>query len=442
MIAWTARGTKILHLAVVLVLLVLAWRFGGFLAQKDMQTAMAAIILSTLILVSLILFWLVARSDPEGALLFAVMSTSFVIKLGAMAVTFYGHLLVDALTYDSRGAHLAHGLAIGLGPVGTRPYGTDFMTLLVGLVYAVTGQTVYGISILWAWLGLLGMLFFYKAFCTAFPAGNRRFYMFVLFFFPSMVLWTSELGKDALMVLFLGMAAYGTARFQRRVEPLALLWLAFGGLGMALIRPHIAAVFVAALGASVLIQPIRVGLLRPVIRLGMLIALIIMAVIVVRVAANYADLEGVSAEDVSSYLETKQQTTMRGASTIESSNPTSIAGFVQAIPTVLFVPFPWQVSGTSTLVAGVESLCLMGLFLVRWRSVTSALARTFRESYLLMIFVAVVLFIFIFSVISNLGVLDRQRAQMWPFVFMWLAYRTDSRRGGSELHRNAQRIVG
>ncbi|MGH2405820.1 MAG: hypothetical protein ACRDGN_15375, partial [bacterium] len=172
--------------------LALAWSLGAIVASNDVLITRAAFFLSGIVIVSLVLFWLVARSDPEGGTLFAIMLVSLTLKLLAMAFRFNAGLLADAYVYDDSGVAYARILASGRWPEGIQYGGTDVIRLLTGLVYFVTGETIYGISILWAWFGLLGMLFFYKAFITAFPGGHRRIYMYLIFLYPSMQLWTSS----------------------------------------------------------------------------------------------------------------------------------------------------------------------------------------------------------------------------------------------------------
>src|SRR3990170_6075930 len=266
MSAWPQRRPQVQWVLFLLpVLLLLAWVGGDLLAVKGVETLRATVILTILSLASLLIFWM------------------------------------------ATGAELAEQLSRGQWPALPDYTGTEFVRLLTGLVYFVTGPTTYGATILWAWIGLLGMLFFYKAFTTAFPNGHRRLFMLMIFFYPSMLLWTSSISKDALVVFLLGMAAYGTARMKNRIDFPALWWLAVGVAGMLVVRPHIAGVFVVALAAFALTRPIRAGMMTPVIRLFSLLLFVAIAVAVVRTAAGFVRLESLAAQDLLEFIEVRRE---------------------------------------------------------------------------------------------------------------------------------------
>lgn len=411
--------SRILILGPLLILASLA--LGSLAVSSDMESVLAAIILSVLVMMSLVLFWVVARSDPEGRTLLVVLLVGLGLKLVALTYRYF-YLMADAYAYDWYGREIAAQLAAGQWPEDMRYMGTEFLRLLTGLTYFALGVTFPGISILWTWLGLVGMLFFYKAFCTAFPGGNRRLYMYLILLYPSMLLWTSSLGKDALMVLFLGMAAYGAARIQRRIEFVGLWWVAAGIGGALSIRPHVAAAFAVALGASTLIRPIRAGLLTPVIRIASVAIFFALAVGVARSAAGFVALESLSGEDVVGFVETRREASTEGASAFEQVDPRTPSGALMLFPTIVFRPFPWEAHNAFSLVAALEGVILFALVVYRWRSVSKALLATPRNSYILLTVVYVLLFVFLFSAIANFGILARQRVQLLPFLFMWAAY--------------------
>src|SRR3990172_1651701 len=368
MSAWPQRRPQVQWVLFLLpVLLLLAWVGGDLLAVKGDETLRATIILTVLSLASLLIFWMATRAEPQGRILFNVLLVSFGLKLFAAWFRFYAHLLADAFVYSETGAEIAEQLSRGQWPALPDYTGTEFVRLFTGLVYFVTGPTTYGATILWAWIGLLGMLFFYKAFTTAFPNGHRRLFMLMM-------------------------------------------------------RPHIAGVFVVALAAFALTRPIRAGMLTPVIRLFGLLLFVAIAVGVVRTAAGFVRLESLAAQDVLEFIEVRRERTMQGGSAFEQVNPTTPSGLALAIPTVLFRPFPWEANNVFALVAALEGLGLFMLIVYRWRSVVAALAGSLRDGYLLMMLVYSLLFIFFFSEIANFGIIARQRVQLFPFIFIMISY--------------------
>ncbi|MDR7523558.1 MAG: hypothetical protein QN168_13975, partial [Armatimonadota bacterium] len=247
-------------------------------------------------------------------------------------------------------------------------------------------------------------------------------YMILVFLYPSMLLWTSSLGKDALVIFAMGMAAYGAARLQRRVEMIGIWWLLAGLGGVLVIRPHVAAIFAVASGASMLVRPIRAGLLTPALRLLGVLAVAGLAALTVRTASGYVGLEELGTQAVFQGIEERQEAA-RGGSAFEQVDVSTPSGFAMAIPTILIRPFPWEAHNLGAMVASLEGLLLLGLIVWRRRSIVEALRAARRDGYALHVVVYVLLFIFFFSAIGNFGILARQRAsQLFPFLFMLVAY--------------------
>jgi hypothetical protein len=421
--AGSAQPHRVRVVAVLGFVLTLAWGLGMLLSVKDMQTIRATVVLSALVVLSLVVFWAVSRGDPEGPLLFTVLLASFLLKLLAAYFRFSSGLLADAIVYNKIGEDVAATLAAGEWPEMDRYWSTGFVRLLTGMVYLVTGPTFYGATILWAWFGLVGMLLFYKAFTVAFPNGHRRLYMALILLYPSMLLWTSSLGKDALMVMALGMGVYGAARLHRRLDTPGLWWLALGTAGMLMVRPHVVGLFVVALVASMLVRPIRAGLLSPVLRLAGLAVLVPAAFMVLSTAAGFIRLESLTAEGVFGFVEDVGRRTEQGGAAFARVNPRTPLGFAVGALTVLFRPFPWEAHTAFALVTALEGMGLLALTVWRWKSVRAAVLGVRERTFLVLVVVYVVLFLFFFASMGNFGIIARQRVQVYPLLFMLLAYR-------------------
>ena len=119
-----------------------------------------------------------ARADGDSTTPWLIMG-AFVLKLcGAVAryyVAFSVYGTGDSQAYHDVGAKLApmfrHGdFSIDLGK---RVLGTGFIEIVTGAVYTVTGATKLGGFFVFSWLGFIGLFLFYRAFCIAFPDGDR-----------------------------------------------------------------------------------------------------------------------------------------------------------------------------------------------------------------------------------------------------------------------------
>lgn len=419
---------RILSLLFLPAVLVIGVGIGGWLSTGGTIEPVALLLLLVTTVLSLVIFRRAARNDPEESLLFQVLMTAWLAKLASISAKLYLLNTVfggaaDAQQYHRAGGSIAATLASGALPMMENFWGTEFVELITGLLYLVTGPTFVGAWIVWGWLGTLGMLLHYKAFVTAFPQGSRRLYMALVFFTPSILMWTNALGKDALVAFTLGITAYGAARASRTSLNLgSLAIMGFGLGGTLLVRPHVAAIVMAALVAVVMLRPIRAGLLTPVFRIATLLVFVVVAVIVVRTSASFLEVEDLSVEGVTEFLETEQEQSAQGGSAFTGSFPTTPRALGIAIVTVLFRPFPWEASGLLGLAAGAEGLAVLALLLWRLRGVLSAWIYAFRDAYLAFQVVYISLFVFFFSIISNFGILVRQRVQVLPFLFVLVAY--------------------
>ena len=252
----------------------------------------------------------------------------------------------DALMYHDYGTNLAMRFRGGDFSTGLDSLSsTDFIRFFTGLVYTVTGSSVYAGFLLYSWLAFWGMFFMYRAFVIAVPDGNRRSYARLLFFMPSMLYWPSSIGKEAWMLFTLGLAAFGTARVLtgRPWRGIALaglaMWLA------AIVRAHVAGMVVLGLVVAYLFArpPRRLGALGPAVKLFALAALVVVAVGLLGRTQSYLVEKGIDPQDgVTSVLAETQRRTNQGGSNFQApSTGVSLAKLPFAAVTILFRPFPF-----------------------------------------------------------------------------------------------------
>ena len=332
----------------------------------------------------------------------------------------------DALMYHDVGTNLAMRFRGGDFSTGLDSLSsTDFIRFFTGLVYTVTGSSVYAGFLLYSWLGFWGMFYLYRAFVIAVPDGNRRTYARLLFFLPSMLYWPSSIGKEAWMLFCLGLAAFGTARLLtgRPWRGLALagtaLWLG------ALVRPHVTGMAALALVAAYLVArpPRRLGALGPVVKLFALIALLAVAGLLLGKASSYLLEKGIDPQDgFSNVLGESARRTGQGGSSFNA--PTAIgspAKLPLAVVTILFRPFPFEAHSAQVAVTALESTLLLCLTVARRRGIWQALRHPRRRPYVAFVVVYSLLFVFAFSSIANFGILARERTQVLPFFLVLLA---------------------
>ncbi len=377
------------------------------------------------------------RSIIVGGLAFKFFGT---LARFAMVFSVYGG--GDAFVYDRVGGALAEGFRNGNFTLDSTQQlvGTGFIEILTGVIYTLTGPTRLGGFLVYSWLGYLGLCLLYCAFRLAVPRGDRRRYAALIFFLPSMAFWPSSIGKEAWMTLVLGMTAYGVAQLVSRRRG-AVLWLAGGIAGSAVVRPHIAITLVVALGVAYLFTGARrPSFAAPIAKVaGLLTLLVVFGLVLSTVESKFKLEDGAGVEEV--FERTRQQTSAYDGSSFQAVGARSPADLPLAAFSVLFRPLPFEASNLQALAASLEGTLLLFLFVRHWRKLGNLMPRR-RAPYLAFVSVYSLLFVIAFSNFGNFGLLARQRVQVFPFILGLLAVSRERREPEMDLGAASHAPVG
>ena len=360
------------------------------------------------------------EADPSA---FRLLVLALVVKLAGAFLRYYGAVLFygglsDATVYGKFGAQIAANFRHGHFTTGLKSLsGTDFIRFFTGIVYTATGTSRLGGCVVYSWLGFLGLFGFYRAFRIAVPEG-RRSYAYLLFFLPSLVFWPSSIGKDAWMMLTMGVAAYGIAVCLTRwtirgaVAVVMGLWLA------SIVRPHVAALMAVAFVVALVTRKSREELreLAPLLK-GASVVLAVVLALGLAVKTSHS-LNLTVGGGLGSALTSIEDRTSKGGSDFTPALADSPVRFPIATVTVLFRPFVFEAHNTQARIAALESTLLMGLCLVRFRWIVAAFRSLRRQPYVVFCVVYVLLFIIAFSSFANFGLLARERDQLYPLFLV------------------------
>jgi hypothetical protein len=296
--------------------------------------------------------------------------------------------------------------------------GTAFTEVTTGLFYALYKPTFLGGFLMFATLAFVGQLLFYTAFRRWFGPRKQRLYALGVFFLPSLVFWPSSVGKDALMVLFLGIAAYGASRLLStyRIFGSSLI-IALGLFPAAGVRPHVAGMFAIALVLGVLLgrapESLRGSPKKPVILVGAVAG----AALVLGTFSTTFQV-GIDADstqnDIGGFLDDVSQQTAQGGSQIEGVAITTPSRLPIAVVTVLFRPVIIEGTNAQMLASALEGTAMLALVIWKFPQMWRNKGLLRRKAYLMMCFFYTGGFIIGFSAILNLGIMARQRVQLLP----------------------------
>ena len=401
--------------------------FASFAAARfriyDMTTDYAAGVVAAFVLLALIYFWPVPAAHRR--VLFLLWLLRLGVTLGAMLPyeAYYG---LDASMYYLSGKALNDPVA--LLEFGA---GTQNIQALVGLLSNIT-ESYSAQKVIFSYVGLIAVYIFYRA-ATICLGQDKIVALYALGLLPSLLFWSSILGKDPIVLLGIAIYCYGVAGLIVRQKISMLVYVAIGLFIASFIRVWLGVIFVTPLIITYVMS-------------GRSSALTKLIFLLIAIPSFLLTLQGFS-ERFS--LETTQDLVTRtdeistswaygGSAQQIKGGFTSIQSMIAFMPigafTALFRPLPFEVMNPFGLLAGLENTYILLLFVV-------GLMRHdlggFRSPVLL--WALTTLFVwgaaYGFASYQNLGTAFRYRAQVVPILLLLALYLTYARHLYSEKYQ-------
>lgn len=369
----------------------------------------------------------VFRSAPTHVA--TAMYCGLVIRLGGIAARYWIGFeaydgFIDAGRYHEYAVQKAGAVWSGdasFVSVIPRQIGTPFVDQFTALVYTVTGGSQLAGFVTFSFLAYVGIICFVKAAVVAIPSLATRRYAWLCVLLPSVVYWPSSIGKEALMLFGLGIASYGIAVMLTHGRWGSSLLIVSAGLGFsALIRPHIAAIWVAAALPALVVAVMRQNKGaegRRSNRAGLVFVLVVAAVsfsVLATVTVQF--LAPPSYEEVSttnSFTQIIDNTTARtgqGGSNFTPPSVSNPASWPYASVRTLFRPLPFEASGAAQLLSAAEITALLGLYALSWKRLRNLPRLVISNPYVTFVVAALFLTGLAYTSLANLGILTRQKS--------------------------------
>ena len=140
--------------------------------------------------------------------------------------TVYGGA-ADAFHYWTVGLQLADDFQVIGWSVFHPPYwSSNLINNICGVMSLLIGDALPTLFITFAFVSLWGGYLFYRAFTIAFPDGDRWLFGLLVVLSPSILFWSSSVGKDALIQFFIGLTCFGFAKLTQRARVLEMFFFA------------------------------------------------------------------------------------------------------------------------------------------------------------------------------------------------------------------------
>ncbi len=328
----------------------------------------------------------------------------------------------DAVGYHARGIDFVHlWRGFETPPLAL---GTEAMEAMVGIVYVPYVPNFLGGFFMFATLAFFGQMFLYAAFRNSIVPRRNKLYAIAVFFVPTVVYWPSSIGKEALMMLGLGMSAYGISKLLNNGAMSSLPIIGIGLVISGAIRPHVAAMQVAGVAAALLFAkgggvakfPAKRLMLLGFVGAGLAASLVV-------AAANF----GITLEDtgaiegqVDQLIGGVEQQTDKGGSSVSGGFISSPTQFPEVAVRVLFRPLPNEAHNPPAFASSLEGMVLLLIVIWRLPPMIKRGWRMRRDPYLMFCFVFTIGFIIAFSAFLNLGLMARERSMVMPFLLAML----------------------
>jgi hypothetical protein len=292
-------------------------------------------------------------------------------------------------------------------------WGTQFVHFPSTLVHTFIGPSMPGGFLVFSLFAFVGLCGFVVAFGRAYPEVPLSRYARWVWFFPALWYWPSSIGKEAIVLLGLGLAVAGYVGREGRIHWLLLV---LGVFFVFAIRPEVAAVVILSIVVAHWLS-LTSGrwTLRSTVQAAVLIGGGLAGIFM---AMKFMGIEGIGPDAVQDYMEGSKGRTLGGGSAMDAVE-VGLAGVPLALVNILLRPFPWEASSLMILISCLE---IMGFWAIVWvrRGAFARALRHWRHDRLLRVAIP---FIAVYSVtlgmvMANMGIIARQRIFLFPFLFL------------------------
>jgi len=293
-----------------------------------------------------------------------------------------------------------------------RWWGTQFINFPSAFVLTLIGPTQLGAFISFSLLSFLGLTCFAVAYRRSYPQASPTRYAAWIFLFPPLWFWPASIGKEAIMMMGLGLAMAGFVGRNNTASnwPLLLVGLFF----VFAVRPQVAAVLIVAI---VLGQWLSLAGRWTVGRAVQGLMILAVGMGGIWLSMRYMGVESFDVEGVVSYMEDNAAQSSGG------SQIGTVGVGLEKVPLALLNifarPFPWEARSPLVLLSALEILVLWAMVWRRRKNLRAVL-RNWRQDRLVR---TAIPFILLYAaslgmLIANLGIIARQRVLILPFVFL------------------------
>lgn len=341
-----------------------------------------------------------------------------------------GYLGPDARTYNFGARAIVDHWNTGV-PMPSLPAGKEGFYFVLAAVYWAFGASTFGGVALNAVFGAALVPVVSDTTHRLFGPAAARYAAPLVVLVPGMIIWTSQLLKEACFLLLLALAANAAARLVDRVSPLPVLVLGLSLPALLTMRGQVGLVMLGGLvlGSVLGRKAVSGGLFGAALAAGVVALVVGLGV----GASGYGKAVGTNLQEANAV---RQNLAASASSGFETETDISTVGrALSFLPQGLLVatigPFPWQLVGARQLPAIPDVVAWWYLVAVCCTGVAAA-RRTSGRRVLVIVVPAVAALAVIALVVGNYGTIVRERMQVLVLLAPVMALGIATRRARRE----------
>ncbi len=326
----------------------------------------------------------------------------------------------DAGTYDWVGWAIARSW-LGETAFPVRPASQPGYFYVVAALYVVFGRAPFLVVLTNCVIGALHAVLIYKIAALTFDRRVARGAALLTAGFPSLVLWSAQLLKDALVIFCTLLSLYAVLVLHRRFS---LAWLTLFFLALLPLHPLRNYVFyIVAFSALFSFVGHKRGLV-----IGLFAQMVLAFVFLLalnRLGLLERELQGLSIEGVLEQLHLSRTKLARFAQSgyAPEADVSTLGGALRFLPIglvyLLLAPFPWSIANVRQAITLPEMVLWWGMFPWLLRGLAIAVRRKLADTFAILLFVGGLTLVYaLFQ--GNVGTAYRQRAQILVFLFIFI----------------------
>jgi hypothetical protein len=408
-------------------LAILALIVGSFVVVSSPEHGPAALVFCLVLALGVGRFIQRAEGQPQFLLQMFVIGLLLRMLVGTLIFAyslqeFFGG---DALAYDQQGFEMLRYWQGRGAPVFDENNVVVWgMPYLIAAIYAVLGRNMLAVQFFNAICGAATTVLIFL--CAQHIFRNQRvarYAAWLVAFYPSLVLWSSQGLKDAPIVFLLALAMLATLKLGEQFSAKYVVILMGAMLALLSLRFYIFYMVAAAIAGSFVIGMKKVtgsSVLKQVLILTTM-GLAMTYLGVLRTAGSqisaFGNLEAVSRSRVDLV-----QSAQSGFG--KEVDVSTTRGALSAIPLgiiyLLFAPFPWQLANLRQSITLPEMLLWWSCFPLLVLGLGFTLKYRLRQSLPILLFTTMLTLAYsVFQ--GNVGTAYRQRSQLLVFYFIFVA---------------------